>query len=108
MTDGNTTEQSLLELILDAEAYERDLVERARFPVREIEPVFGRCYLAGYRRPRKVKRKRPGPNKAEGRRAIIWRQHLARTIRRGRQATARFWRRSLTNWLRPRRQYIQP
>jgi hypothetical protein len=98
----------ILRILLDEEEYEEDLRRRARFPERDIEPIFNRCYPPGYKKkPRKVKRKRVNPQK-EFYRAVRWKQHLRQLLQRHKHATTRFWRRRFRNWLRERREAIQP
>jgi hypothetical protein len=40
----------LLRLLIDDKEYEEDLRQRARFPERDIEPIFNRCYPPGYKK----------------------------------------------------------
>jgi hypothetical protein len=98
---------AILRVLLDDEAVAEDLRRRARLPERDIEPVFNRCFPVGYRKPRKIAHRRKNPKK-EVHRAIQWKQHLVKVIQRHKQASIRFWNRRYREWLRQRREAIQP
>jgi hypothetical protein len=76
----------LLRLLIDDKEYEEDLRQRARFPERDIEPIFNGCYPPGYKKPRKIRRKWLNPKK-EFHRAIRWKQHLRQLSQQHKHAT---------------------
>jgi hypothetical protein len=96
----------ILRILLDHEVYEEDLKRRVRFPERDIEPIFNRCYPAGYQKPHKIVRRRKNPKK-ELYLALRWKQHLVKLMRKHRLASVKFWNRRFQDWLRERREAIQ-